>query len=43
MKVGNEGIEVLDAGIEEDLANANTCCSASTAPLKKPTKSASIH
>jgi hypothetical protein len=35
MKESNEAIEVLDAGVEEDLENAKACCPGPSAALKK--------
>jgi hypothetical protein len=37
MEASNEVIEVIDAGVEEDMENATTCCPGPSAALKKPT------
>jgi hypothetical protein len=38
METSNAVIEVLDAGVEEELENATACCPGPSAPLKKPVK-----
>jgi len=36
METSNEAIEVLDAGVEEELENVAACCPGPSAVIKKP-------